>query len=56
MHFVPIYFHKTSRAVQIMLGEAIRKLSEDINLVEYNSPEEYLQWDDLVFVLRIIAQ
>jgi HD superfamily phosphohydrolase len=44
--FRTIYFHKTSRAVQIMLGEAIRKLSEDINLVEYNTPEEYLQWDD----------
>jgi uncharacterized protein len=44
--FRTIYFHKTSRAVQLMLGEAIRVLSEDINLVDYNSPEEYLQWDD----------
>jgi len=52
--FRTIYFHKTSRAVQIMIGEAISKLSEDINLVEYNSPEEYLQWDDLSLYYELL--
>jgi len=37
-----------------MIGEAIRKLSEDINLVEYNSPEEYLQWDDLSLYYELL--
>jgi len=52
--FRTIYFHKTSRSVQIMIGEAIRKLGEDVNLVEYNSPEEYLKWDDLSLYYHLL--
>ena len=52
--FRTIYFHKTSRAVQIMLGDAIRKLSEEIDLVNYNSPEEYMKWDDLSLYYELL--
>ncbi|MBD3229591.1 MAG: HD domain-containing protein [Candidatus Lokiarchaeota archaeon] len=44
--FKSIYFHKTSRAVQIMLDEALRKVDENTNFLTLDSPEEYLKLDD----------
>ncbi len=44
--FKSIYFHKTSRAVQIMLEQALDAANEELNLTTYDKPEDYLQWDD----------
>ncbi len=52
--FRTIYFHKTSRSVQIMIGQAIKLLSEDINLVQFDTPEEFLEWDDLTLYYHLL--
>ncbi|MHA1269609.1 MAG: HD domain-containing protein [Candidatus Helarchaeota archaeon] len=44
--FKSIYFHKTSRAVQIMLDEALRRADEESDFLNLDSPNEYLKWDD----------
>jgi len=44
--FRSIYFHKTSRAVQIMLLKAMDMAKDSIGLLDFNSPEEYLVMDD----------
>ncbi|TFF89411.1 MAG: HD domain-containing protein [Promethearchaeota archaeon] len=44
--FKSIYFHKTSRAVQIMLDEALRKVDKETNFLTLEEPEDYLKWDD----------
>ncbi|MHA1229056.1 MAG: HD domain-containing protein [Candidatus Helarchaeota archaeon] len=44
--FKSIYFHKTSRAVQIMLDEALKLADEDSNFLYLDEPEDYLKWDD----------
>ncbi|MHA1276620.1 MAG: HD domain-containing protein [Candidatus Helarchaeota archaeon] len=44
--FKSIYFHKTSRAVQIMLEQALDVANEELNLTNYDTPQDYLQWDD----------
>ena len=44
--FKSIYFHKTSRAVQIMLANALHAAKEDLELTSFDSPEDYLKWDD----------
>lgn len=44
--FKSIYFHKTSRAVQLMLEQALDKAHDELGLIEYNTPHDYLKWDD----------
>ena len=44
--FKSIYFHKTSRAVQIMLDEALIKADEETDFLNLDEPSEYLKWDD----------
>ncbi|MHA1383584.1 MAG: HD domain-containing protein [Candidatus Helarchaeota archaeon] len=44
--FKSIYFHKTSRAVQIMIAEALEKAKEELNFLNLNSIQDYLKWDD----------
>ncbi|MHA1777651.1 MAG: hypothetical protein DRO88_07235 [Promethearchaeia archaeon] len=44
--FRTIYFHKTCRAVQIMLAQAIQNLVKENNILEYSHPDDYTQWDD----------
>ena len=44
--FKSIYFHKTSRAVQIMLEQALDNTNEELSLTKYDSPQDYLKWDD----------
>jgi hypothetical protein len=44
--FKSIYFHKTSRAVQIMLDTALRKADEDDEFLFLDEPDDYLKWDD----------
>ncbi len=44
--FRSIYFHRVARAVQIMLTTAMEKAKDDLGLVNFGSPEEYLALDD----------
>ncbi|NVM28300.1 MAG: HD domain-containing protein [Candidatus Helarchaeota archaeon] len=44
--FKSIYFHKTSRAVQIMLEQALDKAKDELSLIQYDNPLDYLKWDD----------
>jgi hypothetical protein len=44
--FKSIYFHRVSRAAQIMLATAMEQAKDDIGLVSYETPEEYLSLND----------
>lgn len=44
--FKSIYFHKTSRAVQIMLEQALDNAKDELALIQYDTPQDYLKWDD----------
>jgi len=44
--FRTIYFHRASRAAQIMLQEALRLAEPELKLLAFRTPEEYLALDD----------
>ena len=44
--FKSIYFHRVSRAAQIMLAMAMEKAKDELGLVSFKSPEEYLSLND----------
>jgi len=44
--FKSIYFHRTSRAVQIMLAYAMERSKDELGLLDFNDPESYLAKDD----------
>jgi HD superfamily phosphohydrolase len=44
--FKSIYFHRVGRAAQIMLSIAMEKANEELNLIDFKTPEEYLAMDD----------
>jgi HD superfamily phosphohydrolase len=44
--FKSIYFHRVSRAAQIMLAMAMEKAKDDIGLVSFKTPEEYISFND----------
>ncbi|TMI18073.1 HD domain-containing protein [Candidatus Bathyarchaeota archaeon] len=44
--FRTIYFHKASRAVQIMLVRALEAARGELHLLDFDRPEDYLQLDD----------
>ena len=44
--FKSIYFHRVSRAAQIMLATAMEKAKEELGLVSFKTPEEYLSLND----------
>ncbi|MFQ6086217.1 MAG: HD domain-containing protein [Candidatus Bathyarchaeia archaeon] len=44
--FRTIYFHRTSRAAQLMLAEALLLAQEDLSFLDLKSVEEYLRLDD----------
>ena len=44
--FRTIYFHRTSRAVQIMVLKALEKAEPELKLLSFRTPEEYLALDD----------
>jgi HD superfamily phosphohydrolase len=45
--FRSIYFHKTCRAVQLMLGRAMIKFNNDTSLLSFKDSESLLKWDDI---------
>ncbi|MFQ6068728.1 MAG: HD domain-containing protein [Candidatus Bathyarchaeia archaeon] len=44
--FKSIYFHRVSRAAQIMLATAMEKAKDELGLVNFKTPEEYLSLND----------
>lgn len=44
--FKSIYFHRVARAAQIMLATAMEEAKDELGLVSFQSPEEYLALDD----------
>jgi HD superfamily phosphohydrolase len=44
--FRSIYFHRVSRAAQIMLATAMEKAKDAIGLIDFKTPEEYLALND----------
>lgn len=44
--FKSIYFHRVSRAAQIMLATAMEKAKDELGLVNFKKPEEYLALND----------
>ena len=44
--FKSIYFHRVGRAAQIMLATAMEKAKDELGLVNFQSPEEYLALND----------
>ncbi len=44
--FKSIYFHRVSRAAQIMLAMAMEEAKDELGLTDFESPEEYLALND----------
>ena len=44
--FRSIYFHRVGRAAQIMLATAMEKAKDELGLVDFDSPEDYLAFND----------
>jgi len=44
--FKSIYFHRVGRAAQIMIAMAMEEAKDELGLVHFQSPEEYLAFND----------
>src|SRR2546429_9067805 len=44
--FRTIYFHRASRAVQIMIVKALEAARNELHLLDFDGPEDYLKLDD----------
>ncbi len=44
--FRTIYFHRASRAVQIMIVRALEAARDELRLLDFDGPEDYLKLDD----------
>jgi HD superfamily phosphohydrolase len=44
--FRTIYFHKASRAVQIMIVRALEAARDELHLLDFDGPEDFLKLDD----------
>ena len=52
--FRTIYFHKTCRAVQLMLAEGFKSLNREMGLLNFQSTAEYIKWDDYTLWTELI--
>ncbi len=46
LSFRSIYFHRSSRAVQIMIADALELADEELRLSTFKTPDEYIDMDD----------
>ncbi len=44
--FKAIYFHRASRAAQIMLLKAMEQAKDELGILDFSTPEDYLKLDD----------
>lgn len=52
--FRTIYFHRTCRAVNMMILKAIDAARDDLQILAVKTPEEYLQWDDYAVWTKLL--
>ena len=52
--FRTIYFHKVSRASQLMIVRAMELANDEINLLGFKTPEEYVKLDDFTVWSQLI--
>jgi hypothetical protein len=52
--FRTIYFHKVSRASQLMVVRAMELANEQIGLTDFRTPEEYIKLDDFTVWTKLI--
>lgn len=52
--FRTIYFHKTSRAVQLMIGKAMLRYHQEHGAFKFNDIEDYLKWDDISLYYKLL--
>jgi hypothetical protein len=52
--FRTIYFHKTCRAVQLMTTFAIEQIIEEIGLLDYKDPADFIYWDDYILWTELV--
>jgi len=53
--FKTIYFHRASRAVQMMLVKALEAAKDDLDILQARTPDEYLEWDDYTVWSKLYA-
>jgi HD superfamily phosphohydrolase len=46
LSFKSVYFHRSSRAVQIMLADALELADDELAFSSFKTPDEYLELDD----------
>jgi len=51
--FKSIYFHRVGRAVQIMLAMAMEQAKDELGLMDFHSPREYLALDDYTLWMKL---
>jgi HD superfamily phosphohydrolase len=51
--FKSIYFHRVGRAAQLMLASAMEKAKDDLNLIDFDSPKDYLELTDYTVWTRL---
>ena len=52
--FRSIYFHRVGRAAQIMLASAMEAAKDDLNLIVFDSPEDYLKLNDYTVWTKLL--
>ncbi|MHA1585241.1 MAG: HD domain-containing protein [Promethearchaeota archaeon] len=52
--FRTIYFHKTCRAVQLMLGYGMDQVMQDTGILNWKSIDEYTEWDDFMLWAEMV--
>ncbi len=53
--FRTIYFHKVSRASQLLIIRAMELAEEELGLLQFTTPEEYLELDDYTVWSKLMA-
>jgi len=53
--FKAIYFHRASRAVQMMLLRALEAARTDLTILEAKTADEYMEWDDYTVWSKLYA-
>ena len=53
--FKAVYFHRSVRAGEVMLIEAMSYADEELGITSFKSPEEYLSLDDHVLMSKLLS-
>jgi HD superfamily phosphohydrolase len=53
--FKAVYFHRSVRAAQVMIVRAMDYANECLGLTSFESPDEYLRWDDSSIISALLG-